>query len=295
MGAQVSLYIPAFNAAEFLTRTIRAALAQTHPPAETIVVDDGSTDQTAKIASEFPIKVVPHSSNRGLAAARNTGLMHARNELVASLDADCVADRTWLERLVLHMEDPRVAMAGGRLEETEVHGLADRWRQAHMTQSWGETLCRDPAFMFGNNSLLRRSVALALGGYNEALRTNGEDADFSRRLMLAKHVTVYDPTAVVRHLRTDTLHSLVRTVWRYRVFGSQVYLHGTNATAVRRSLYGHFGEDRANLKHDLRRGKLSLSMVDALMLMTMPWLDLQFLLRQSRWPAKRSRQPKQAA
>lgn len=87
----ISVIIPAFNAERFLAETIESLLAQTLPPMEIVLVDDGSTDGTAEVARRFGSRVNyqlrPHS---GIAATRNHGLSVARGEWIAFLDADDV-------------------------------------------------------------------------------------------------------------------------------------------------------------------------------------------------------------
>jgi len=95
----ITVYIPAYNVAQFLPRAIESLLTQTLSPAEILVIDDDSTDDSANVAQRYPrVTVVRHERNCGLAAARNTAFRTARGEFVASLDADCVAEPTWLER-----------------------------------------------------------------------------------------------------------------------------------------------------------------------------------------------------
>ena len=92
-SAPISVYIPAYNVAEFLPKSIECLLAQTLTPDEILVVDDGSRDASAEIATRYSkVTLIRHEQNRGLAAARNTAFRSARNEFIASLDADCVAD-----------------------------------------------------------------------------------------------------------------------------------------------------------------------------------------------------------
>jgi glycosyltransferase involved in cell wall biosynthesis len=83
----ISVVIPAYNAAHFLPRCLSSVFAQTLQPAEVIVVDDGSTDNTAEIARQLGARVVSRP-NGGLSAARNTGVCSASSEWVALLDAD---------------------------------------------------------------------------------------------------------------------------------------------------------------------------------------------------------------
>ena len=73
----VSIVIPCFNHAAYLGAAIESALAQTRPPAEVIVVDDGSTDETATVATAYEGVQYLRQSNSGLSAARNRGLLAA--------------------------------------------------------------------------------------------------------------------------------------------------------------------------------------------------------------------------
>jgi glycosyltransferase involved in cell wall biosynthesis len=91
----ISVIIPAYNREAYVADAIESAVAQTCPPDEIIVVDDGSTDRTAEIARSYGKQVRCISQeNQGTGVARNTGLKEARGSLIAFLDSDDV----WLER-----------------------------------------------------------------------------------------------------------------------------------------------------------------------------------------------------
>ncbi len=89
-GLGISVVIPAYNYARFLTDAVSSALSQTWTPLEVIVVDDGSTDETPELLATItdPRLRVIRQTNAGLSAARNTGIREARHELIAFLDAD---------------------------------------------------------------------------------------------------------------------------------------------------------------------------------------------------------------
>ncbi len=101
----ISVVIPCFNAAAFLTETLQSALAQTLSPEEVIVVDDGSTDESARIAESFGAAVrVIRQSNHGESVARNRGIDQARGAWIALLDADDRWEPNKLERQVEALE-----------------------------------------------------------------------------------------------------------------------------------------------------------------------------------------------
>lgn len=93
-----SVIIPSFNQQEFLPDAIESALDQTRKPCEIIVVDDRSTDLSLEIARKYPVKVISQV-NKGLAAARNTGIMNAAGDYVLPLDADDILMPNCLERI----------------------------------------------------------------------------------------------------------------------------------------------------------------------------------------------------
>ncbi len=272
---RVSLYVPCYNAEAFLAGCLESVLAQTLPPDEILVVDDGSQDYTAMIAAHFPVTYIRHEHNRGLAAARNTAFRAARNEIVAALDADCVPQPDWLERLAAHFADPKIAAAGGKLVEKVQDSVADRWRAVHMQQHWGEQQVRNPCFMVGNNIALRKSVVAEAGWYDERLRTNGEDSNMSTRIAALGYDTLYEPSAVVHHMRRDTVGSVLETFWRYR---RDSYHPVTWPKIWRNFRYQYFGSALYVFQEDWRERRFNLLWIDALMLIHSPYCDLRMLL-----------------
>lgn len=98
---QVSVIIPAYNAAPWIAETLASVLAQTLQDFEIIVVDDGSTDETAEIVAKIEHIQYMHKANGGAASARNVGIRLARSEYIAFVDADDL----WLpDKLYLQME-----------------------------------------------------------------------------------------------------------------------------------------------------------------------------------------------
>jgi cellulose synthase/poly-beta-1,6-N-acetylglucosamine synthase-like glycosyltransferase len=282
---KVSLYIPCYNAERYLERTLKGALHQTCPFDEILVIDDGSRDQTREIASRYPVQILSHERNRGLAAARNTGFRSARNDWVASLDADCVAAPDWLEKLLPHLDDPKIAGAGGRLEETVLTSLADRWRQAHLAENWGTSVLMNPPFLFGANGLHRKSALEDVGGYDEVtwIAGCGEDTDMSRKLIQKGYKLVYDPAALVKHIKQDTVRSVLDTRWRWWRYGVRAYFQRIRLRSILATFYrAHFRTMFfEHVAQDWRSGKYELLWVDSLCLFYMPYRDLKLYCERS--------------
>ncbi len=210
----IGLYIPCFNAEAYLDRVITAVLKQSLKPQEILIIDDASTDRTHDIAAKYPVKIIRHVVNQGLASARNTALANMQTKYIASLDADCIADSDWLSRLCEKFTDQDIVGIGGKLRETYTQTVCDQWRAIHMPQSWA--LNKDPEFLFGSNTVFRRSALLEVKGYDQQLKNNYEDVDICRRLKARGYKITYDPDAVVSHLKQDTAASLLNTYWKWR-------------------------------------------------------------------------------
>lgn len=209
----VSLYVPCYNASGTLAFCLDSVFQQSHPLTEVVVVDDGSSDETARIAGRYPVRLLRHSRNLGLAVSRNTAIKNISSEFIASLDADCVVSPDWLKRLMAGFKDAEVAGAGGKLIE-DPSDIFSLWRSLHMKQHWGGKRLK-PDFLFGSNNVLRRSAVIAAGLYDESLKNNYEDVEICRRLKKRKCVFVYEPQAAVRHLKKDCLATVLNSYWRW--------------------------------------------------------------------------------
>jgi glycosyltransferase involved in cell wall biosynthesis len=116
-GGSISVLLPVFNGERFLAEAIDSVLAQSRRPSELIVVDDGSTDDSAAVARRYREVKLIQTENRGPAAARNTGVAEATGDLITFLDADDVMKPDRLERQEAALEeDPSASFVLGRSE-----------------------------------------------------------------------------------------------------------------------------------------------------------------------------------
>jgi glycosyltransferase involved in cell wall biosynthesis len=204
-ASSVSVVIPAYNYAQYLPCAIDSVLGQTHPPAEVIVVDDGSTDATPEVCARYggsPVRRV-HQSNAGLSAARNTGWREARTSLVAFLDADDRWEANFLAAAVdqLNRLGPDFAAVGTATARMDGEG---RRLPAPRRQFLRTGELTSASFCLRNRPLsssivLKRQVLEESGGFDRDLRS-AEDRDMWIRLTARGHRFYYleEPLALIR-------------------------------------------------------------------------------------------------
>ncbi len=113
MCPDVSVIIPCYNHAHYLSYALESVLAQTYNDWEAIVVDDGSTDNTAEVTAQFndPRIRYIYQNNQGLSSARNTGIYASLAGAIALLDADDVWEADYLEKMLPTLESNPEAAA----------------------------------------------------------------------------------------------------------------------------------------------------------------------------------------
>jgi glycosyltransferase involved in cell wall biosynthesis len=153
----VSVVIPAYNAAAQIENAIDSVLAQSMPPMEIIVVDDGSTDDTAKlVARRYPQIILIRQENQGCGPARNTGCRIARGEWLAFLDADDEWLPEKLEKQLTRTRDPEVAVISARATTKDGIGLGT---EIAFTTLWHRNV------LIVSSTLVRRAAFEAAGGF----------------------------------------------------------------------------------------------------------------------------------
>ncbi|HIC90427.1 MAG TPA: glycosyltransferase [Anaerolineae bacterium] len=208
----ISVIVPAYNAADTINACLNALAAQTIPQDayEVIVVDDGSTDDTAERARAAGARV-RQQANQGPAAARNLGARHARGDLLLFTDADCAPAPDWIERLSAVFADPDVVGAKGAYL-THQQGLVPRFVQAEYEDRYDRMAQAETIdFIDTYSAAYRRDVFLENGGFDPILPTASvEDQEFSFRLAQKGYKLVFVPEARVYHRHDPTLRDYVR-------------------------------------------------------------------------------------
>jgi mycofactocin system glycosyltransferase len=199
----VDVVIPAYERPHLLDACL-TALRAASPDVRVIVVDDASPSaDVGAVARAHGATLIRHSVNRGPAAARNTGLAAANAPIVAFVDADCAVTPGWLDPLVSHFDDPRVAAVAPRIiPNSNSDGLIARYELSRSALDMGarpELVAHGAALGYlPSATLLVRRMALEHAGFDEELRL-GEDVDLVWRLIDEGWMVRYEPASVVTH------------------------------------------------------------------------------------------------
>ncbi|MGI9086189.1 MAG: glycosyltransferase [Chthoniobacterales bacterium] len=204
----VSIIVCSYNGAQTLAACLDSLGRIDYPSYEVILVDDGSTDETAEIAARFPHVRYLHQTNHGLSHARNTGAAAATGEVFAYTDSDCMADRDWLYYLIGTLTSGKYAGVGG----PNVSPPAQDWIQACVAAAPGgpsHVLLTDTVaeHIPGCNMAWYRWAFESIGGFDVEYHKAGDDVDFCWRVQQAGHEIAFSPTAIVWHHRRFTIEA----------------------------------------------------------------------------------------
>ena len=210
----ISVVIPTFNRSGSLDRVLTALDAQDPVPGgfEILVVDDGSTDDTAATVARHPAASYLAQANAGPAAARNRGWRAATADLIAFTDDDTAPARGWLVELVAaFQQDPPPDAVGGTVVAMQPGFLADfvqlEGQVHHRVDEEGHV-----RYLVTANAAWRRNALAALRGFDETFAiASGEDTDLSMRAREAGMALTIADGAEVAHDHRATLRNVLST------------------------------------------------------------------------------------
>ena len=204
---KVSVVVVCFNQAPYLSEAIESVLAQTEPPREIILIDDGSTDDTPQVARRYPTVRYVHQPNRGLASARNHGLQIATGRYVTFLDADDRLLPTALQRgTACFREHPECAFVYGEFRNIFEDGSPAVQCLRPQVHDAYECLLQGNFIGMHGTVLYNRDVITRAGGFKERLCAS-EDYDLYLRLVRKHSVQGY-PGVVAEYRHHD--HNMSR-------------------------------------------------------------------------------------
>ncbi|MDQ2700340.1 MAG: mycofactocin biosynthesis glycosyltransferase MftF [Actinomycetota bacterium] len=222
-GERTTVIIPALDEAESIGQLVATVLPTVF---EVIVVDDGSTDGTAEAAGSAGARVIRHERSRGPGASRNTASIATGTELIAFLDADCLAPSSdWIERLAGHLNLPGVVLVAPRIVGA---GPTECGRSTDLIAEYERDSCpldmgvrpsvagrgKSVPFVPSAAMLIDRAALVEAGGFAEELRY-GEDVDLVWRLSENGMLCRYEPAVIVKHRSRSGIAAFARQRFHY--------------------------------------------------------------------------------
>jgi len=230
---RVSVVVPVRNGAGEIDRLLSSLLALDWPEQhlEIIVVDNGSSDDTAAAAARHPMRVLAETRTASSYAARNRGLAAAIGTWVAFTDVDCVVEPDWLRRLLLPAPAARVGAVAGEVLALEGQTPVQRLVERYGIMKHAVTLPHKALPCFSTaNVAIRRRVLGELHGFRDDVRYFA-DMELAWRLQLVGGWEIlFRPEAVVRHRHRRTWGAL----WRQGV------QHGRGVAFMKRTYPQHY-------------------------------------------------------
>jgi glycosyltransferase involved in cell wall biosynthesis len=249
--ADLAVVICSLNGETGVRRCLDALSRQTiRQRLEIIVVDDGSTDGTSDVAGAHGARVIRHSVNRGLAAARNSGVRAASAPLVAFLDDDCEPEPEWAERLVAAYSEGVIGVGGPILPEAPASFTTDFLKRHNPLRPLELTLAKSNKLgyrfylylkqqltplesngqravyaLVGANMSFRRQAVIDAGWFDERFRFGGEESDLCHTLahVFPASRLVFTPSARVMHHFEPSLRDTLRRSRSYGIGSARLF------------------------------------------------------------------------
>ena len=269
MPPDISIIVVTWNGRHYLDDCLGAIASQEGVSAETILVDNASTDGTREyVLAKFPwVRIVSLPENRGFAGGNNAGAREATGSYLEFLNNDTRADPGWLKALRAGVDlEARVALTTSRIVYMHDPGTLDSagdgllrcggaFKRHHGAPAGVAAESQEVFGVCGAACLMPKAVFDELGGFDEDFFASHEDVDLSYRARLRGYRCRYVATAVVRHHGSGTLGTISPSA----VFHGQrnmewTYLKNTPASLLLRTLPGHVLYNLAAAAHFARLG-----------------------------------------
>uniref|UniRef100_UPI000A364522 bifunctional polysaccharide deacetylase/glycosyltransferase family 2 protein n=1 Tax=Streptomyces africanus TaxID=231024 RepID=UPI000A364522 len=240
----VSVLVPAYNEAKCIEQTVRSLVASDHP-IEVLVIDDGSTDGTARIVENLglPGVRVIRQLNAGKPAALNRGIANARYDLIVMMDGDTVFEPTTVRELVQPFGDPRVGAVAGNAKVGNRDSLIGAWQ--HIEYVMGFNLDRRMYDVLrcmptipGAVGAFRRGALERVGGMSDD--TLAEDTDITMALHRDGWHVVYAEKAIAWTEAPESVQQLWSQRYRWS-YGTMQAIWKHRRSLVERGPSGRFG------------------------------------------------------
>lgn len=247
---RVSVIIPAYNEEDVIDECLESLTQQTYQDFEALIVDDQSTDKTSeKIRSwqkRYPDRISLKAYGKvGPGRARNLAAQESKGEILAFMDADCIATPTWIEKLLEGFSEASIGSVGGpHIAPASSSKFQNQVEAFFKRASWiTDFYKRDPQKIVETshnplcNVAYRREVFQKIGGFREDLFP-GEDTEIDFKVKDLGYRILYNPFALVYHHRPENIQAFQKVMRAYgRAQGKLLREYGVRRGIQRLGLF----------------------------------------------------------
>ena len=278
-NSEVSIYVPVYNGQSTIESCINSILSQTVKPNKILVINDNSTDKTVEILKKYSdqIEIINNEKNLGLSYIRNLANNYLKSKFIASIDADVELSNNWLEKLIDKATKENITLIGGKMYEKFLNNPYNLWRSIRLKQNLGEKDILNPEFVFGCNNLLNTENLdnqVMYRNDHEYYKTNGEDIEFSKKILVKNKKLYYCNSAICYHLQNDNHKTLSNRYWRYIHYGDG--LKKRNLYKTFKNIFRQFKKTLKWSIEDLIKFRFKFIKVNFLIFYNFAIIDYQF-------------------
>lgn len=223
MNSTVSVIIPVLNAADLLQRVLQALSEQTYPAEliETIVVDNGSSDESVEVAKLFGVKVYSQPDKKSPYAARNLGFEYATGSIIALTDSNKIPDQKWIEEGVHAIEENRADLAGGQISFDLSDNATASQIYDSITYNNNRRFVRQQQSSAAGNLFFKTVLLEDIGKFPDIFRS-GMDIWWTAKAVQSGYKIVFAEKSIV-HCQPRTLKPLLKKSFRVGVLHPVIF------------------------------------------------------------------------
>lgn len=244
---EVSIIIPVRDKSGDLIACLESLANLNYPRdrLEVLVIDDGSQAEVSQVITTPDVMVIRQAESQGASVCRNIGAEAAQGDILAFLDADCIAQEDWLQEIIPFFKVATVGAVGGYVDGYYKDSYLDRYEEVYSSLNLGQHLLMESNtessfYVPTANMLVTRKAFMATGGFKGGMHV-GEDVDFCWRMRNLGYTLLYLPSGRVAHKHRNKLSRMLKRRSEYGTSEARLYLsHSEKKKTFLISIYAGF-------------------------------------------------------
>jgi cellulose synthase/poly-beta-1,6-N-acetylglucosamine synthase-like glycosyltransferase len=222
VNPQVTILIPTKNVVNYIDKVIQSILSLDYPKdnIEVVILDAFSTDGTIEALSKYSVKIIQEDCNPP--TAYNHVIDNVKGDVIAFGDGDAIVDKNWLKQLVKHLDDPKVAGAGGLCLTANKDKLVPKIIGYELQDRY-ERMPDNISRIATMNIAYKKSVLQEVGGFDEK-QDIGYDTEVGHKIIRLGYKIVFDREAIVYHYHRSNLKPFFKQQYIYGINVAKMYL-----------------------------------------------------------------------